>query len=271
MRATDRTMRREQLTVVSVVAAIVLIACVALLWPPSTPGAPPEASSSEFSETQDGMGQQAPVPEFDRTPAQPASIDRGTNREEPVGDGASPLAPSLQRQVEEIILQMRNPVVPKESVYRTLDRVDDVSRNPAFNPDGKTLTLEQRVRLAKLVDEQNNQFQNAGDVHRDEHVDASLSALKSNQYVCIEMGATAAENQQRVSKAKESLSLRFGKERRDWRCNQSFRSSSDGESWIVLVWYTAFQHPGPFESADALVKTLLQKDKNYRRFFANLH
>ena len=99
MRATDRTMRREQLTVVSVVAAIVLIACVALLWPPSTPGAPPEASSSEFSDTQDGMGQQAPVPEFDRTPAQPASIDRGTNREEPVGDGASPLAPSLQRQV----------------------------------------------------------------------------------------------------------------------------------------------------------------------------
>ena len=95
------------------------------------------------------------------------------------------------------VLQMRNPVVPKESVYRTLDRVDDVSRNPAFNPDGKTLTLEQRVRLAKLVDEQNNQFQNAGDVHRDEHVDASLSALKSNQYVCIEMGATAAENQQK--------------------------------------------------------------------------
>ena len=271
MRATDRTMRREQLTVVSVVAAIVLIACVALLWPPSTPGAPPEASSSEFSETQDGMGQQALVPDVDRTPAPPASIDRGTNREESVGDRASPLAPSLQRQVEEIILQMRNPVVPKESVYRTLDRVDDVSRNPAFNPDGKTLTLEQRVRLAKLVDEQNNQFQNAGDVHRDEHVDASLSALKSNQYVCIEMGATAAENQQRVSKAKESLSLRFGKERRDWRCNQSFRSSSDGESWIVLVWYTAFQHPGPFESADALVKTLLQKDKNYRRFFANLH
>ena len=264
-------MRREQLTAACVVAALVLIASAALLWPSASPEAPPEASSSEFSDAQNSKAQQAPVPKFERTPAQPASTDRGATQEEPVGDGASPLAPSLQRQVEEIILQMRNPLVPEESVYRTLDRVDDVSKNPAFNPDGKTLTIEQRVHLAKLVDEQNNQFQNAGDVQREAHVDASLSALRSNQFVYIEMGANVAENREKVSKAKESLSLRFGKELRDWRCNESFRSSTDGESWIVLVWYAAFQHPGPFGTADALVETLLEKDENYRRFFANLH
>jgi len=173
--------------------------------------------------------------------------------------------------VKEIILQMRNPGVPEANVYRTLDKVDDISKDPSFNPQGKTLTFAQRENLAELVRQQNDAFQNAGDVQRETHIDASLNALQSTQYVYIEMATTAAENQERVSKAKESLALRFGKERKDWRCNQSFRSSSEGDSWIVLVWYTAFQHPEPFEAADGLVKTLLSKDQRYREFFANMN
>lgn len=132
------------------------------------------------------------------------------------------------------------------------------------------MTFAQRESLAELVNQQNDQFQNAGDVQRETHIDASLNALKSNQYVYIEMGTTAAENQKRVSKAKDSLALRFGKDLKDWRCNQSFRSSSEGDSWIVLVWYAAFQNPEPFDAADGLVKTLLNTDKSYREFFASM-
>lgn len=261
-------MRRDQLVAASVATVAALIVCAALLWDAPVSGAPPDARSGDSPRTPGSKVTQALAPELERTLAVSDSSDVGSKQED--SSSSSALAPSLQQQVEEIILQLRNPKVPKEGVYRVLDKVDDVSRNPAFNPDGKTLTAEQRVNLSELVNEQNTQFQNSGDVQIEAHVTASLSALKSNQYVYIEMGTNTAEHKRNISKAKESLSLRLGKERRDWRYNESFRSSTEGDSWTVLVWYTALQHPGPFETADAMVSTYLQKDKNYKRFFANI-
>ena len=207
-------MRRDQLVAASVATVIALIVCAALLWDAPASGLPPDARSGDSPRTQDSKVTQVPVQELERTPAESDSSDAGSKQWD--SSSSSPLAPSLQQQVEEIILQLRNPKVPKEGVYRVLDKVDDVSRNPAFNPDGKALTAEQRVSLSELVNEQNTQFQNSGDVQIEAHVAASLIALKSNQYVYIEMGANTAEHNQNISKAKESLSLRLGKIRRDW-------------------------------------------------------
>ncbi|MDA7494461.1 hypothetical protein N8467_00175 [bacterium] len=262
-------MHRGQFIAGSVVAATALIVCVSLWFPPGSPEAP-VVGSTESSQAPGREVTKTTALKPQRVPAGPEPIDLGAKQEDPSSAGSSPLPLTVQQQVEEIILQMRNPGVPEKDVYRTLDQVDEVSKNPSFNPQGKTLTFAQRESLAELVNQQNDQFQNAGDVQRETHIDASLNALKSNQYVYIEMGTTAAENQKRVSKAKDSLTLRFGKELKDWRCNQSFRSSSEGDSWIVLVWYTAFQNPEPFDAADGLVKTLLNKDKSYREFFASM-
>lgn len=209
---------------------------------------------------------QAPV---EREPAEHADGGEGPTTPEDV-----PVPTTFKEQLKAVILSMRNHGgVPKDRLYRTLDNVDDVAKNPAFNPNGKVLAVEQRIELAALVKEQNDASDDTGDVYGEASFQATLRAFQMDQVVRIEAGRTAAENFGKVNEAKELLSQRFGKELKDWRCTQSFRTASgdsSAKSWIALTYYTLHQSPAAFEAAEAVMRVGAEKGPRYRRFFANL-
>lgn len=226
----------------------------------------PPASGSALEEGASPVVTDVPI---DRDRVEPAAQEG----QQPATDDV-PVPKTFKEQLKAVVLSMQDHGgVSKDRLYRTLDNVDDVARNPAFNPDGKVLTAEQRIELAALVKEQNDASDAAGTVYGEASFQATLRALQMDQVVRIEPGRTAAENLKRINDAKELLSQRFGKELVDWRCTQSFRTASggsDGESWIALTYYTAHQDPAAFEAAAAVMRVGAEKAPRYRRFFANL-
>ena len=260
------------------VAVATLVATAAVLtilasWQSSEPEVPPLPNSPELPPT--------PEPEQDSVPVVTQAPVERESAEQANDEGGRPTTPedvpvptTFKEQLKAVILSMRNHGgVPKERLYRTLDSVDDVAKNPAFNPNGKVLTVEQRIELAALVKELNDAFDDAGDVYGEASFQATLRAFQMDQVVRIEAGRTAAENFRKVNEAKELLSQRFGKELKDWRCTQSFRTASgdsSAKSWIALTYYTVHQSPAAFEAAEAVMRVGAEKGPRYRRFFANL-
>jgi hypothetical protein len=149
-------------------------------------------------------------------PVERESAEKVNEGERPTTPEDVPVPTTFKEQLKAVILSMRNHGgVPKERLYRTLDNVDDVAKNPAFNPNGKVLTVEQRIELAALVKELNDASDDAGDVYGEASFQATLRAFQMDQVVRIEAGRTAAENFEKVNEAKELLSQRFGKELKD--------------------------------------------------------
>jgi hypothetical protein len=264
---------RQRLTAATIVAAALVLAIYALSWPfernapplPSLPDQPP-ASGAVLEEGSLLVAKEVPVA--------PDPAERVALEGQQPATGDVPVPKTFKEQLKAVVLSMQNHGgVSKDRLYRTLDNVDDVARNLAFNPDGKMLTAEQRIELAALVKEQNDASDAAGAVYGEASFQATLRALQMDQVVRIEPGRTAAENFRRINEAKDLLSQRFGKELVDWRCTQSFRTESggsDGESWIALTYYTLHQSPAAFEAAAAVMKVGAERAPRYRRFFANL-